>query len=406
MVSGEASVDQKMLTGESLPVLKAAGDTVFAGTVAAEGKLRVKAERVGDETMASRIVRFLLSEPIGETRAQQYEQLFADRLVPYSFLGAGGALLTTASVDMAASLLIVDFATGIRVAAPTTVLAAMAKAARRCVLIKGGRTLERLAEVDTVVFDKTGTLTTGTPEVVRIVASRRGESGDRVLAMAASAEARLTHPVALAIARAAEARGLDVPEREGFDYRIGLGVRSRVERLRGPGRIGAVPRVERRRPRWILEAAGDAGHRRAVPRAAAGTSSLYVAIDGRAAGRIDYRDPLAPEAAAVVRELRRRGIRQIVMLTGDTADVARAIAAGVGIDEVVAEVYPEQKAEFVRELPAPGADRRGRRRRHQRFVLPGASRRGDRRARVVGRRARDRPRRAPGGEPVEGPRGD
>src|SRR5262249_43563483 len=160
---------------------KSEGDTVFAGTVAAEGKLRLKADRVGDETMASSIVRFLLSAPIGETRTQKYEQVFADRIVPYSFLGAGGALLPTASVDTAAALLIVDFATGIRVAAPTTVLAAMTKAAGNRVLIKGGRSLEQLAEVDAIVFDKTGTLTTGVPEVVRIATTRRGRTQSRVL---------------------------------------------------------------------------------------------------------------------------------------------------------------------------------------------------------------------------------
>ena len=360
VISGEASVDQKMLTGESLPVIKALGDPVFAGTVAAEGELRIKAERVGDQTMAATIVRFLLSAPIGETRAQHYEQVFADRLVPYSFLGAGGALLTTASVDMAASLLIVDFATGIRVAAPTTVLAAMAKAARNRVLMKGGRSIERLAEVDAVVFDKTGTLTTGIPAVVRIVTTRRGAREDHVLALAAAAEARLTHPVAQAIARAAELRGLAIPERESFDYRIGLGVRSRVgdsDVLVGSARflesngvvLNGLAHGARTQPDGR---AGRYGH--AVPRVEAGTSSLFVAVDGVAAGRIDYRDPLRAEAADVVQALRARGVREIVMLTGDTEDVARAIARSVGIDIVVAEVFPDQKAAYVRDLQAKG----------------------------------------------------
>jgi Cu2+-exporting ATPase len=360
VLSGEASVDQKMLTGESLPILKVAGDQVFAGTVATEGELRVKAERVGDQTMAAGIVRFLLSAPIGETRAQQYEQVFADRLVPYSFLGAGGALLTTASVDMAASLLIVDFATGIRVAAPTTVLAAMAKAARNRILIKGGRSLERLSEVDTVVFDKTGTLTTGTPEVVQITTTPRAGPEDRVLALAAAAEARLTHPVAAAIARAASARGLDVPEREDFDYSIGLGVRSRVD---GSDVLVGSARFIESNGVVLNGLAGGAPagrngrvHRNGHGKGAAppGTSSLYVAVDGRPAGRIDYRDPLRPEAPEVVRALRERGIREIVMLTGDTAEVAHAIARSVGIETVVAEVFPAQKAEYVRELQSQG----------------------------------------------------
>jgi Cu2+-exporting ATPase len=344
VLSGEAAVDQRMLTGESMPVVKGPGSEVFAGTVITEGKLYLKAERVGAETMAASIVQFLLNAPIGETRTQQYEQLFADRLVPYSFLGAGGSLIATASADMAASLLIVDFGTGIRVAAPTTVLATMARAARQRILVKGGRCLERLAEVDAVVFDKTGTLTTGVPEVVGIAPEGPSLGADDLLALAAAAEARLTHPVAAAILRAAEARGLAVPDRESSEYRIGLGVRAVVD--------GVEVLVGSRR---FLDAHGIAPpRRRRDARARAGTSSLFVAVDGAPAGRIDYHDPLRPEAAEVVRSLRARGIGEIVMLTGDNADVARAIARSVGIDHFVAGVFPEQKAEFVEDLQRRG----------------------------------------------------
>jgi Cu2+-exporting ATPase len=342
--SGEAAVDQKMLTGESIPVIKGPGDEVFAGTLNTEGKLYLRAEKVGAETMAASIVQFLLNAPIGETRTQQYEQLFADRLVPYSFLGAGGSLIATASAEMAASLLIVDFGTGIRVAAPTAVLATMARAARRRILVKGGRCLERLAEVDAVVFDKTGTLTTGVPEVVAVVAAGPIEDEDAVLRLAAAAEARLTHPVAQAILRAASARGLSIPDRQASDYRIGLGVRALVDGatvLVGSGRFLASHGVE---------PDGRLGNGR-IP---AGTPELFVAVDGALAGRIAYRDPLRPEAAAVVRALRARGIEEVAMLTGDREGVARPIAGAVGIDRVVAEVFPDQKAEFVRALQARG----------------------------------------------------
>src|SRR5262249_51727134 len=212
--------------------------------------------------------------------------------------------------------------------APTTVLAAMAKAARNRVLIKGGRTLERLAEIDTIVFDKTGTLTTGIPEVVRITATRHGGREDDLLALAAAAEARLTHPVAEAIARAARARGLAVPERESFDYRIGLGVRANVE---GADVLVGSARFLESNGIVLNGLASDTGadrngrvHRNghAGREVAAGTSSLYVAVDGQPAGRIDYHDPVRPEAAEVVQALRERGVREIIMLTGDTAEVA------------------------------------------------------------------------------------
>jgi Cu2+-exporting ATPase len=350
VVAGEATVDQKMLTGESMPVLKTAGSQVFAGTVNTEGKLYLKADRVGTETMAASIVQFLLSAPIGETRTQQYEQLFADRLVPYSFLGAGGSLIATASADMAASLLIVDFGTGIRVAAPTAVLAAMAKAARQRILIKGGRGLERLSEVDAIVFDKTGTLTTGAPEVVEITCAGATLSEDDLLALAAAAEARLTHPVAQAVLQAAQARGLPLPDRESSDYRIGLGVRARVagsEVLVGSARF-----LDSRGVGTSGRNGNGIDH--GLGRARAGTSCLYVAVDGTFAGRIAYRDPLRPEAADVVAALRARGIEEIIMLTGDNRPVARAIAHSVGIDRFVADAFPEQKAEFVETLQRQG----------------------------------------------------
>jgi Cu2+-exporting ATPase len=344
--SGRATVDQKMLTGESMPVAKGDGDEVFAGTVITEGKLYLTAERVGAETVASQIVQFLLSAPIGETRTQQYEEIFADRVVPYSFLGAGGSLLVTANPGAAASLLIVDFGTGIRIAAPTTVLATMARAARQGVLVKGGRCLEKLAEVDTVVFDKTGTLTMGVPEVGEVAVFGPGFTAERVLALAAAAEARLTHPVAQAVVRAAQERGVAVPDYQASEYTIGQGVTATVAGLTvlvGSARFLAANAIP-------LGAAGETcgviGDR--------AFSSLFVAVDGAVVGRMTYSDPIRPEAPAVVQALRDRGIRDIVMLTGDNATVAEEIARAVGITRFVADVFPNQKAEHVRALQDEG----------------------------------------------------
>jgi Cu2+-exporting ATPase len=342
VVAGQAAVDQKMLTGESVPVLKGPGDEVFAGTVITEGKLYLKAEKVGDQTMAAGIVRLLLSSPIGETRAQHYEELFADRFVPFSFLGAGGSLLISTGVDTAASLLIIDFGTGIRIAAPTTVLAAMAKAARGRILVKGGRCLEQLAEVDTVVFDKTGTLTTGTPEVAAILPCGRALDSDTILALAASAEARLTHPVATAVVRAAQERGIPIPERDSSEYTIGQGVRAVVDGadvLVGSGRFLTAQGVD---PRTGGNGRFPAG------------SNLYVAADGRLVGRIIYSDSLRPEAADVVQALHARGVDRIIMLTGDQRAVARVIADAVGVTCFVSDMLPQQKAEYVRALQREG----------------------------------------------------
>src|SRR5262249_5420621 len=214
VVSGRATVEQKLLTGESMPVEKGEGDQVYAATVVRDGKLYLSVSKVGGETMAAKVVQLVRDAPVRETRIQNYAEQFADRLVPWSFLGAGSVYALAADVNRVASLLIVDYGTGIRVAAPTTILASMTKAARQGILMKGGRHLERLAEVDAIVFDKTGTLTLGTPEIVDIIAYRQEDiSTARMLALAAAAQQRFTHPVAEAIVRTANAQGLGIPER-------------------------------------------------------------------------------------------------------------------------------------------------------------------------------------------------
>jgi cation transport ATPase len=212
VVSGKASVDQQALTGESLPVEKVQDSHVYAATVVLDGKLYIKAEQVGERTEAAKIVKLIQQVPASETRIQNYAERLADGLVPISFVGAGSSAVLTRSVSQAASVLIIDYGTGIRVAAPTTVLASMTKAARSGILIKGGRYLEKLAEVDAVVFDKTGTLTMGTPRVVDVIAYEPTIPANRLLQLAAAAEQRLRHPVAQAVVASAEFRGLSIPD--------------------------------------------------------------------------------------------------------------------------------------------------------------------------------------------------
>jgi Cu2+-exporting ATPase len=220
----------------------------------------------------------------------------------------------------------------------------MAWAARRGILVKGGRHLETLADVGTVVFDKTGTLTTGRPEVLEIRPCSDRLGADEILALAAATEQRLTHPVAEAIVRAARERGLHVPERESSDYRIGLGVEAmvggRCVRVGGERFIaeGGIP-LGVAGP-WLSELNGRAA------------SSLLVAVDGELAGLVMAADPIRTEAPAVVRALRERGVRDIVMLTGDHGPVAHRVARMVGIDSVVADVLPDEKAAVVRRLQA------------------------------------------------------
>jgi P-type Cu2+ transporter len=346
VLSGKALVDQAALTGESLPVEKGEGALVYAATVVREGKLYICAERIGSATEAAQILRLVEAAPARETKIQNYAVKWANDLVPYSFVGGGIAAVMGGGLQGAAAVLVCDYGTGIRIAAPTTVLSAMTKAIRNGILIKGGRALENLAEVDAVVFDKTGTLTTGHPDVLDVVPVN-SSTADDVLALAAAAERRLTHPVADAIVRAAEARQLWIPERTASDYSLGLGVEAIVNDsvvLVGSPRfmtfrgMDLLPEVQRHISRMQQQ----------------GISPLCVAQDGFVIGLLSISDPVRPEARDVVQSLKDRGIKHIVMLTGDHTDVARRIAAELGITEFLAEVFPGDKSKEVQRLQREG----------------------------------------------------
>ncbi|MEW6248605.1 MAG: heavy metal translocating P-type ATPase [Nitrospirota bacterium] len=346
VISGKAAVDQQTLTGESSPVEKGEGDPVYAATVVCDGKLYIRAERIGDQTEAAKIVRLVEEAPVQETRIQNYAERWANDLVPYSFMVAGASAVLSGSLQRAASVLIVDYGTGIRIAAPTAVLASMTKAVRHGLLIKGGRYLERLAEVDAVVFDKTGTLTMGAPEVMHVASCGRWSSGE-MLVLAAASERRLTHPVAQAVVKAAAARGLDIPERTASKYVIGLGVQAQVD--------GRIVHVGCRRfmthhaievPREVDADLREWEHRALSP--------ICVAVNGSLAGVLACADPLRPDAEAVVRRLRDLGVKDCIMVTGDHQRVARHVAERVGITRYVAEALPEQKVSVVKDLQAKG----------------------------------------------------
>jgi len=348
LTEGSLSVDEKALTGESVPRDRLIGDRVLAASVVLHGQATVEVERAGSDTVAARIIQILEGAGSKPMTLQKNAEKYADRLVLPTFGAAGAAWAMSGVIDRLTSVLITDFGTGVRVAVPTAALSAMTLAAREGVLVKGATFLERLTECDTIIFDKTGTLTLGVPHVNAIVVLDSSFSREEIAAYAAAAEGNQTHPIADAIRRHAKDLGAPEwhPERESEQYKIGLGLGARVN--------GKNVHVGNPRMMQGLGIDTHAAEKERENLAKKGISSVLIAIEGRLAGVIGYADALRPESASVVRALQSNGRRRILLLSGDARAPVEAIAAEVGIDEAIGELLPENKADVVRRLKTEG----------------------------------------------------
>ena len=288
IIDGRALIDQKTITGEGLPVTRGKGEAAFAATVIRDGQLTIRSIRVGADTTAGQIAHLVESAPIGDTRMQNHAERLADRLVaPQLALATGNAVLS-GDFNRFLNLVIVDYGSGIRVAAPTAVLSSMTRAARAGIIIKSGRHLERLAEVDTVVFDKTGTLTHGTPAILDVLTYQDHITPAHLLGLAAAAETRLNHPVAEALRAKARELAVNIPPCDETQYRIGLGVEGQVN--------GYYLHVGNER---FMRQSDICVRKTAVDRAALdeqGYSCLYIAVDGTVAGMVPYSDKVRLES--------------------------------------------------------------------------------------------------------------
>ncbi len=341
IIRGKALIDEQKLTGEAMPVMRHKGQPVYTSTLVREGQLYIQAEKVGAETRAGQIIKIMQDAPVHDTRIENYAATIANQAVVPTLLLSGIVFAFTGNFARAASVLTLDLATGIRVSVPTTVLAALTYAARRGILIRSGRALEKLAEVDAVVFDKTGTLTQGEPMVVCVESVSDSMSAMRVLELAAAAEKRLTHPVADAIVRHAQKQGVKNLPRGEWDYHIGLGVRAEID--------GETVLVGS--DRFLLQ---DGINVEQIEQKQSLTSSsiIYVASNGEFVGWIAYRDPLRAESSAVIQELQATAKMDIHLLTGDKKRTAMAVAGELGIEpeNTHAEAFPEDKVAVVKNL--------------------------------------------------------
>jgi heavy metal translocating P-type ATPase len=346
IIDGHATIDQKTITGEGLPVNRGKGEAAFAATVIREGQITLRALRVGTATTAGQIVRLVESAPIGDTRMQNHAERFADRLVTPTLALAAGTAAVTGDFNRFLSLVIVDFGTGIRVAAPTSVLASMTHAARAGIIIKSGGHMEKLATVDTVVFDKTGTLTHGTPAVIDILSYQNHITPNHLLGLAAAAETKLQHPVAEALRSKARELGVNVPPCNETQYRLGLGVEGQVN--------GYYVHVGNERFMRQSDIVIEKSVRDRASLDEKGFSSLYIAVDGQLAGLVPYSDKIRDESRPVIRTLHEMGIKNTIMLTGDNAVVARAVCNDIGLTQHFADMLPADKASVIQDLQRAG----------------------------------------------------
>ena len=337
VVTGEGMVNQASLTGESLPVRRSVGQSVFAGTVLEEGEIEVLVKAVSGSTRFEKIVTMI------EGKAEH----LADRLVPYTLLGTGAVWLLTRNITKTLSVLMVDFSCALKLAMPITVLSAIREAGENNITVKGGKFLEAVADADTIVFDKTGTLTKATPTVKEIVAFSEYSEND-LLRIAACLEEHFPHSMAKAVVDAAKERHLSHEEMHSkVEYVVAHGISSSIDDKKVL--IGS--------SHFIFEDEGctiPSEYQDRYDSLKPEYSHLYLAIEKQLVAVICIEDPLREEATEMVRDLKKAGIRKVVMMTGDSERTAAAIAKRVGVDEYYAEVLPEDKANFVEKEKAEG----------------------------------------------------
>ena len=347
VVEGEVTVNQSSLTGESVPVAKRPGGAVYAGTVVEEGECVLEVKQASGQGRYDQIVEMIQRSEQMKSAAEAKASSLADRLVPYTFAGSLLSLALTRNVTRALSVLMVDFSCALKLAMPLAVLSAMREAGREHITVKGGKFLEAVAQADTIVFDKTGTLTHACPRVARIVPFNGKEEAE-MLRLAACLEEHFPHSMANAVVEEAHRRGLTHEERHArVEYLVAHGIASSVDGEQV--RIGSAHFIFEDENVTIPK--GEQAKFDALPPE---YSQLYLAIDGVLSAVLCISDPLREEARDVLTALRGLGVRNAVMLTGDSPRTAAAVAAQLGVDDFRAGVLPADKADYVAALRREG----------------------------------------------------
>ena len=348
VLDGDAMVNQASLTGESVPVQRTVGNTVFAGTVVEEGEITIRVKEVEGNNRFDQIVTMIEESEKLKSELEGKAEHYADKLVPWTLGATGLTYLLTRNVTKAMSILMVDFCCALKLAMPISVLSAIREASLYNVTVKGGKFLEAVAEADTIVFDKTGTLTKAHPTLVDVVNFNDEYSSDDMLRVAACLEEHFPHSMAKAVVDAASKKGLSHEEMHTkVEYIVAHGIATSINGKRTV--IGSY--------HFVFEdekCVVPAGKEQLFESLPLYYSHLYLAVEGKLSAVICIEDPLRDEAAAVVTSLKKAGISKVVMMTGDSERTASVIAKKVGVDEYYAEVLPEDKAAFVEREKAKG----------------------------------------------------
>ena len=347
VIGGSATVNQASMTGESIGVLRTEGSTVYAGTVVEDGELLIQPTAVGQGTRLNKIIQFIENSEKVKANVESKAMKIADKVVPYSFLLSGLVWLFTRNLQRAAAVLMVDYSCALKMSTPVAFMSSMREGASHKILIKGGRYIEELAQVDTVVFDKTGTLTESHPKVSEVIPLGTWDR-DTVLRNAACLEEHFPHPVAKAIVRAAADEELHHEEEHAeVKYVVGHGICTELngEKVLTGSRhyIEEDEGVDCSGAEEIIESIASKGH-----------TVLYLSRNGKLEGLIGIEDPIRKESVEVIEELRNLGIQNIVMLTGDGPRTAKNVAARLDIKEYYCQVLPEGKAQIIERMVKSG----------------------------------------------------
>lgn len=347
VLRGDAAINQASITGESNPAMKHKGMPVYAGSVVEAGELIIAVEKVGKDTSLAHIVHLVEEAQTRKAPVQNFADQMANFLVPISFLGAAIVYGATRDWQRVLNLLFIDFSCGLKLSTATAISAAIGAAAKRGILVKGGNYIEALAETDTVVLDKTGTLTVGVPQIA-FVKTAGGVTEKETVLLAASAELHSVHPLAVAIQKYVKEHDWQTPHHKSSKTIVARGMQAEVPDFDGfPGGVIRVGSKKFLRENGIADDAQlDAG--------LLGKNLLYVARNEKLIGVIGIEDPIRPKMKKTLNQMRRYGIDEIVMLTGDSKAVAQEVARSMDIDSYHAEILPEDKSSYVNKLKQRG----------------------------------------------------